>query len=38
MVRLPVGLALSTIAKGWLILHESGTYVRFTDTGAALFA
>jgi hypothetical protein len=27
-----------TIAKGWLELHESGTYVRFTDTGAALFA
>ena len=26
------------IAKGWLQLHESGTYVRFTDTGAALFA
>ena len=26
------------IAKGWPILHESGTYVRFTDTGAALFA
>jgi hypothetical protein len=26
------------IAKGWLELHESGTYVRFTETGAALFA
>jgi hypothetical protein len=26
------------IARGWLILHESGTYVRFTDAGAALFA
>jgi hypothetical protein len=26
------------IAKGWLILHESGTFVRFTDAGAALFA
>jgi len=23
------------IAKGWLILHESGTCVRFTDAGAA---
>jgi hypothetical protein len=22
----------------WLILHESGTFVRFTETGAALFA
>src|SRR6201981_3271481 len=26
------------IKKGWLELHESGTYVRFTETGAALFA
>jgi hypothetical protein len=26
------------IAKGWLELHESGTYVRFTPAGAALFA
>ena len=26
------------IALGWLWLHESGTYVRFTDGGAALFA
>jgi hypothetical protein len=26
------------IAKGWLMLHESGTYVRVTETGAALFA
>jgi hypothetical protein len=26
------------IAKGWLWRHESGTYVRFTDNGAALFA
>jgi hypothetical protein len=26
------------IAKGWLELHESGTFVRFTDAGAALFA
>jgi hypothetical protein len=25
-------------AKGWLIRHESGTYVRFTEAGAALFA
>ena len=27
-----------TIANGWLVLHESGTYVRFTEAGAALFA
>ena len=23
------------IANGWLWLHESGTYVKFTETGAA---
>ena len=26
------------IALGWLWLHESGTYVKFIDSGAALFA
>ena len=26
------------IALGWLRRHESGTYLRFTDAGAALFA
>jgi hypothetical protein len=26
------------IALGWLWQHESGTYERFTDSGAALFA
>jgi len=26
------------ITLGWLWLHESGTYVKFTDNGAALFA
>ena len=26
------------IAKGWLWLHESGTYVRLNDAGAAPFA
>jgi hypothetical protein len=31
------GLDLA-IAKGWLWLHESGAYVKFTDRGAALFA
>jgi hypothetical protein len=31
------GLDLA-IQSGWLWLHESGTYVRFTDTGAQLFA
>ena len=31
------GLDLA-IARGWLVLHESGTYVKFTQTGAELFA
>jgi hypothetical protein len=26
------------LAKGWLWLHESGTYVKFTEAGVALFA
>jgi hypothetical protein len=26
------------IAQGWLWRHESGTYVKFTSTGAELFA
>jgi hypothetical protein len=26
------------IANGWLVLHESGTFVRFTQAGADLFA
>jgi hypothetical protein len=26
------------IERGWLCLHESGTYVKFTLTGAELFA
>jgi hypothetical protein len=26
------------IAQGWLWRHESGTFVKFTDSGAALFA
>ena len=26
------------IARGWLELHESGTFVRFTPAGAELFA
>lgn len=26
------------IALGWLWLHESGTYLKFTDSGVALFA
>jgi hypothetical protein len=26
------------IALGWLSRHESGTYVKFTDNGATLFA
>ena len=30
------GLDLA-IARGWLVRHESGTYVRFTEAGGALF-
>ena len=26
------------IAKGWLILQESGTFVKFTEAGVAVFA
>ena len=26
------------IEKSWLVLHESGTFVRFTQAGADLFA
>ena len=31
------GLAFA-IQKGWLEIHESGTYVKFTQAGADLFA
>jgi hypothetical protein len=31
------GLNLA-IERGWLILHESGTFVKFTPAGAELFA
>ena len=31
------GLKLA-IARGWLELHRSGTFVKFTQTGADLFA
>jgi hypothetical protein len=31
------GLALA-IERGWLTMHESGTFVRFTQFGADLFA
>jgi hypothetical protein len=26
-----------SIDKGWLVRHESGTYVKFTPAGAELF-
>jgi len=26
------------ISRGWLVMHESGTYVKFTPAGADLFA
>ena len=31
------GLARA-IERGWLTMHESGTFVRFTSAGAELFA
>jgi hypothetical protein len=31
------GLELA-ISRGWLVLHESGTYVKFTEAGAEMFA
>jgi hypothetical protein len=31
------GLGLA-IERGWLVMHESGTYVKFTQAGAELFA
>jgi hypothetical protein len=31
------GLDLA-VARGWLVLHESGTFVKFTAAGAELFA
>jgi hypothetical protein len=31
------GLDLA-IQRGWLVLHESGTFVKFTEGGAELFA
>jgi hypothetical protein len=31
------GLNLA-IKRGWLVIHESGTYVNFTQAGADLFA
>jgi hypothetical protein len=31
------GLKLA-IERGWLVIHESGTFVRFTQAGAELFA
>jgi hypothetical protein len=31
------GLKLA-IERGWLVMHESGTFVRFTQAGANLFA
>ena len=31
------GLEFAT-SRGWLVLHESGTYVKLTQSGADLFA
>jgi hypothetical protein len=32
------GKKLALIEWGWLVMHESGTFVRFTQAGADLFA
>jgi hypothetical protein len=32
-----IGLKVA-IDRGWLAMHESGTYVKFTQAGAELFA
>jgi hypothetical protein len=32
------GAGLKSAMRGWLWLHESGTYVKFTQAGAELFA
>jgi hypothetical protein len=37
LFRYKAGLDLA-VARGWLALHESGTFVRFTQAGAELFA
>jgi hypothetical protein len=29
---------VQAISKGWLWRHESGAYLKFTESGAALFA
>jgi hypothetical protein len=36
-VEYKAGLDLA-IEPGWLVLHESGTYVKFTQVGAELLA
>jgi hypothetical protein len=33
-----MGLSDRAIENGWLVLHESGTFVQFTQAGADLFA
>jgi hypothetical protein len=30
--------AAMAIERGWLVMHESGTFVRFTQAGGALLA
>lgn len=37
IARVKAGLDLA-IKRGWLLLHESGTFVKFTPTGAEPFA
>ena len=37
LVEYSAGLKLA-VERGWLVMHESGTYVKFTQAGAELFA
>ena len=37
-IRIQGGRLMLAIERGYLVLHESGTYVRFTEKGAELFA
>jgi hypothetical protein len=36
--RTKAGRLEAAISRAWLVLHESGTYVKFTPAGAELFA
>jgi hypothetical protein len=37
-LKICVSIAKLAIERGWIEMHESGTYVKFTQAGAELFA